>query len=781
MDHFHSEDCFHPPLPTPTHNLHNLPDSDQHALYRIPTSQSMSSVAAPGQSSSLYPSVLQQRRPSMEADMYSNSCIPSNLLPPGADPSSVDFRTFYPYVPNEVKHRKRTSRHQLKVLEATFKDETKPNGALRKRLAQQLEMTPRSVQVWFQNRRAKEKTLASKRGEDKTGTTVKVKVDRDSPIAEETSPSPASDTRTPENGDSPVLTGLKATDPCTDSSSSDLSGDSPMPLPLAPRLSLQSASSLTPASLPHGIAPRHAALPDHELQNLRRGSLPTIVYKRLSGPSEDSLSARRRSLADANLARLAAHPYAHVAQAVNNAIYGSSHTPFLRPPSRLSSHSPAEQRGAADAPVFTDPFQRPSLQHRASMPHVLNAQGVYAPGTFARGSEHISPLRRHPSLAPNVAGVHGCPSPDRSPYLDVVPPHALSHRSVPPPIAGPLPPSDYSFGQAQPPSVVAYESNEQLIQDLSAYHFGTPAPREEDEGADDSSSTSYGGSRWGSISSAAGSESSATSANFSEVGSVDCVPSLVEYPQGFHPESRRESCASGFLVAFSGLDVGSSPSAATFASPDVQPADASASSHQVQDNADGSAYPSPGSTVSPGGSPRLQEPATQAIPISRSSELAYALEVKQEEAHASCSDMSFLGLGSGLATEEGNVGSIQNAHYGQAGTLGVSQVSSAPASDSSSDSYEFVARPHKFLLESSADTPSMNEHYSPPMYPEADGYTMISSQPEHYQEQGIGVQHYQPYDEGHYSGSINYSVNQSYNHPLPECSLTNAEVYASYR
>ncbi|TFK54107.1 hypothetical protein OE88DRAFT_1615394, partial [Heliocybe sulcata] len=50
------------------------------------------------------------------------------------------------------KHRKRTSRHQLKILEATFKDETKPNANLRRRLADQLNMTPRSVQVWFQNR-----------------------------------------------------------------------------------------------------------------------------------------------------------------------------------------------------------------------------------------------------------------------------------------------------------------------------------------------------------------------------------------------------------------------------------------------------------------------------------------------------------------------------------------------------------------------------------------------------------------------------------------------------
>ena len=77
---------------------------------------------------------------------HSNSYI---SLPPGVDPATVDFRTFYPYNPSEVKHRKRTTRTQLKVLEETFKKETKPNAALRKQLASQLDMTPRGVQVRF--------------------------------------------------------------------------------------------------------------------------------------------------------------------------------------------------------------------------------------------------------------------------------------------------------------------------------------------------------------------------------------------------------------------------------------------------------------------------------------------------------------------------------------------------------------------------------------------------------------------------------------------------------
>lgn len=59
------------------------------------------------------------------------------------------------YNPFAVKHRRRTSKMQLRVLEKTFETNIRPDAALRKILGEQLGMTPRSVQVWFQNRRAK--------------------------------------------------------------------------------------------------------------------------------------------------------------------------------------------------------------------------------------------------------------------------------------------------------------------------------------------------------------------------------------------------------------------------------------------------------------------------------------------------------------------------------------------------------------------------------------------------------------------------------------------------
>ena len=87
------------------------------------------------------------------------------FVPPGYDPAQVDVRTFYPsvlpiheaspavsdawrrYQPNEVKHRKRTTRPQLKVLEDVYRYDKKPNAGLRKKLADELGMTPRGVQV----------------------------------------------------------------------------------------------------------------------------------------------------------------------------------------------------------------------------------------------------------------------------------------------------------------------------------------------------------------------------------------------------------------------------------------------------------------------------------------------------------------------------------------------------------------------------------------------------------------------------------------------------------
>eukprot|EP01122_Echinamoeba_exundans_P009192 TRINITY_DN3188_c0_g1_i2.p1 TRINITY_DN3188_c0_g1~~TRINITY_DN3188_c0_g1_i2.p1 ORF type:complete len:470 (-),score=66.54 TRINITY_DN3188_c0_g1_i2:291-1700(-) len=55
------------------------------------------------------------------------------------------------------KRRHRTTPEQLRILESAYRHERMPSLELREKLAQQLNMTPRRVQIWFQNKRAKDK------------------------------------------------------------------------------------------------------------------------------------------------------------------------------------------------------------------------------------------------------------------------------------------------------------------------------------------------------------------------------------------------------------------------------------------------------------------------------------------------------------------------------------------------------------------------------------------------------------------------------------------------
>ncbi|KAJ5832999.1 Homeodomain [Penicillium riverlandense] len=58
--------------------------------------------------------------------------------------------------------RQRATQDQLVTLEVEFNKNPTPTAATRERIAQDISMTERSVQIWFQNRRAKIKMLAKK-------------------------------------------------------------------------------------------------------------------------------------------------------------------------------------------------------------------------------------------------------------------------------------------------------------------------------------------------------------------------------------------------------------------------------------------------------------------------------------------------------------------------------------------------------------------------------------------------------------------------------------------
>ncbi|KAI9853692.1 MAG: Transcription elongation factor SPT4 [Vezdaea acicularis] len=58
--------------------------------------------------------------------------------------------------------RQRATQDQLVTLEQEFNKNPTPTAVVRERIAQEINMTERSVQIWFQNRRAKIKLLAKK-------------------------------------------------------------------------------------------------------------------------------------------------------------------------------------------------------------------------------------------------------------------------------------------------------------------------------------------------------------------------------------------------------------------------------------------------------------------------------------------------------------------------------------------------------------------------------------------------------------------------------------------
>ncbi|KAI8080715.1 uncharacterized protein B0P05DRAFT_596323 [Gilbertella persicaria] len=73
--------------------------------------------------------------------------------------SSSSTPTPPPAHSDESKKRTRVTPSQLSVLEETFSVSATPDSKMRKQLAYKLQMPERSIQIWFQNRRAKVKML----------------------------------------------------------------------------------------------------------------------------------------------------------------------------------------------------------------------------------------------------------------------------------------------------------------------------------------------------------------------------------------------------------------------------------------------------------------------------------------------------------------------------------------------------------------------------------------------------------------------------------------------
>ncbi len=447
-------------------------------LPRVQISKSHHSLSSPYRSHLSYPDNTPLRFPT---------------LPHAAmDPTGVDFRAFYPYTPNEVKHRKRTTSDQLKILEGIFKRDTKPNAALRTELASRLDMTPRGVQVWFQNRyascllalspispsfsRAKEKTKASKaaKAAAANGTLDNASTDP--------SPSPsdvdmAADTQLPSYlRDTPSIG----------------SHESSPVVPPSPHSHVLPDSSATQSWQPSPVSDDQGFLThfgDHSL--LRRGSLPVDMVSHSDHPSHSPpLPAHldpfaRRLSVDASMHRLSASsPYTTLARSKNT--------------SRLSGPFPTRNQMAR---LAGSPYPRPDLPHIASAPihgsfhsrHVsADARGMHFAPT---GSLISSPYAHSETFHSARTSL-----PDNNLY-------AFSSRLVGSPIPGPLPSPGFSFGVANtnvtsltpPPSADSERSSPDPIR---SYTF------QGDDSEDDHNSSYDALSRFGSITSVATSDTS---------------------------------------------------------------------------------------------------------------------------------------------------------------------------------------------------------------------------------------------------------------------------------
>lgn len=311
-------------------------------------------------------------------------------------------------------------------------------------------------------------------------------------------------------------------------------------------------TTLTSDMSPHHVPARNYRLQDPNLHNIRRGSLPAMSADSLH-PSPHPVD-RRNSL-DVNCYRLMHHPFAHIAREKNEALLAKSP---LSPPgsTQAVTRGPGATRSVTHA---VHPYSRPVLAHRASEPHAwLPLRGSHFPPVPEAG----------PSLPVSSSSSSAVPNiPSRRPYDTRL--YALTSRTLSSPGPGPLPAPDFQFGEPSsastppntspvpgdvdtPPSSSGSSAHgpspDLPMSELHRWAFprgsttsimsatsgGLPGgPRDGDAETEDAvsttaSSSSFSGiSRFGSVASITGSDSSAM---FSDVSS--CVAAEMGYEAG---------------------------------------------------------------------------------------------------------------------------------------------------------------------------------------------------------------------------------------------------------
>lgn len=254
-------------------------------------------------------------------------------------------------------------------------------------------------------------------------------------------------------------------------------------------------------------------VPEYDISRLRRGSMPHALgpHNNTTGlsPQQQVMYSRPQ-----NLTRMSMPTLAHQQQDYSTpaSSYG--------PPPHVQVSPPPQQPPTITSSGST--YEYPSISQ--------NGSAVSAPGPHTLSGSNSQPTS--PSTSSPPSGI---------PFMQHGPSMVYSSREIEQPLPGPLPPHDYTFGNA---SLVASDS--------PSVHSTPPGSGIQGQGqeSEDDGTTSVGtgssydqyGSRFGSLASIAsiGSESSFTSAYYSTEENVagTCEDSLAP---GYHTDIRRGS------------------------------------------------------------------------------------------------------------------------------------------------------------------------------------------------------------------------------------------------
>ncbi|KAF8757212.1 Homeodomain [Rhizoctonia solani] len=548
---------------------------------------------------------------------------------PGSGPSMPDYGYDYPpppgfvtafWNPYEVKHRRRTSRAQLSVLEREFETDPKPNADKRRSLAAQLNMTPRAIQVSFYTvssppylfsfgltagylvrygsktgmllsspggiplpladvrvrvyRRAKIKAIKNKipggRGMPKLkpGERAAARASRAaSTSATETGPHSPSEDKSDENGNDAWVHLSPDESPMSSPGEQNFPPEKPQFTISVPTNQDQSLSDPPSPSFPAVPGPDTLAPPSAAAM-LRRGSAPAPlqgIHRARYSVFNNTRPVNSNELEVAIPPVSPISPPDHEVAPLRRPAVGLGRRPSL-PDSHLRlpahpyyPHAGAPPRVSIPVPAVAD--HAPTGSDRRVVQDVQDTP----PGMGAVPAAHDLPtqLPARPSTTSTW-------TPQR--------PFAV-------PVAGPLPAADFSFGAPEPGHGDAF--NRVISEDPSAGDFGNQEFNHSQEFNDFVAGSQMwdARTRFGSMASIASdvtgvsiSSTQATSVsgglgtatfNNNNNNAAECSPNdgFYGYPNGFQPDLRRASCPGEFLHQFSGMGVTSDSSAPVRPSP----------------------------------------------------------------------------------------------------------------------------------------------------------------------------------------------------------------------